>query len=877
MKSASDVSHFALSVTALLVSPIVVQSAAFAQAAQQTTPARSEDLLQEVVVIGSRAEGRTVTETSVPVDVFDSSVLNTQAPADMNNVLRNLVPSFNVAQFPLSDGSSFIRPPNLRGLPPDEILVLINGKRRHRAALVQIFGGSLASGAQGPDLAQIPTIAVDRIEVLRDGAAAQYGSDAIAGVINYSLKRGSDGMRITTRYGEYARGDGENLQIAGNIGLPLGQGGFVNVSVDHYGQEKTAPGGQRVGAHLLSQQRPDLRIENPANSIGDPKISATRGFVNAGLPIGDSGEAYVFGNYGVSESEIAFNWRQPVTLLGPDKLGNGNSTTYSRAGQFNDIYLDQLPDGRWDAAGRTFNFASMYPGGFAPQFKGDIEDKSIVAGYKGKTGFDLNFDFSAGYGQNSIEYTVGNTMNPSMGPDSPTSFKAGALTQTERNLNADFSFRVDAGLASPLTIAFGGEHRTEGYEISAGEPDSYRIGRYYYQVLNVPDPANPSQPRRVSQSTGSNGFPGFGPNSIVDNDRDSWAIYLDTEADLVERLTASAAIRHEDFSDFGTTTNYKATLRFEVNETLALRGAASTGFRAPTPGQLYTSIVSTGFSGADPIETASLPPTHTAARYFGGVSLQPEESTNYSVGFVLTPTSMPLTLTVDAYQIKVTDRIGFTQYFTLTQADKDALAALGVPGAQALGRVQYFTNGFATETRGLDVVLNHNMSTAFGRFQTTLAGNYNANEVLSADPGILSRERIGNIENMNPKIRVNLSEVWTLNDFTVLTRAAFADHWADFAEPVDGGDKTFGSEVTFDMELAYQVTDSIRLAVGGENIFDNYPDKNRRAIGLNGPAPTPTSNWYSFTDATVAGNRYPSASPIGINGAFYYARASFDF
>ena len=863
-------SRIALSVTALLASPVIAQNVGPAPDGE------GGDDLEGVVVIGSRAQGRTVTETSVPVDVFDSNVLNTQAPADMNNVLRNLVPSFNVAQFPLSDGSSFIRPPNLRGLPPDEILVLINGKRRHRAALVQIFGGSLASGSQGPDLAQIPTIAVDRIEVLRDGAAAQYGSDAIAGVINYSLKRASEGVRLTSRYGEYQRGDGENLQVAGNIGLPLGQQGFVNVSVEHYSQEITAPGGQRAGAFLLQQQRPDLRIETPANSIGDPDIRANRGFVNAGLDVGDDGEIYAFGNYGESHSQIAFNWRQPVTLFGPDKNGVGNTTRYGRAAQFNDIYLDQLPNGTYDVNGRTFNFASVYPAGFAPLFKGHIKDMSLVGGFKSKAG-DLSYDVSASFGQNSIDYTVSNTMNPSMGPTSPTSFDAGGLEQTEVNFNLDFAYPVDVGLAGPLTVAFGGEHRTEGYKIEAGEPDSYAIGPYYFQRL--------SNNTTTAQSVGSNGFPGFSPASSVDNDRSSYAVYVDLEADVVERLTASAAIRHEDFSDFGTTTNVKGTLRFEVNDALALRGAASTGFRAPTPGQLYTSITSTGFVGSEAVETASVPPTDPAAVYFGGQSLTPEESTNYSIGFVLTPTSMPITLTVDAYQINVKDRIGFSQYFEVevpgnpaaTAANRLALRDLGVYNWATLGRVQYFTNGFETTTRGLDVVLNHHISTDLGRFQTTVAANYNANKVDDFDPGILSRERIGNIENLNPKIRANVSEVWTLSDFTVLGRVGFADKWTDFAEPTDGGDKEFGAEFTFDLELAYQITDGIRVAFGGENIFNNYPDKNMRAMGLAGPAPTPTQNWYAFSDATIGGNRYPSASPIGINGAFFYGRFSVEF
>jgi iron complex outermembrane recepter protein len=322
-----------------------------------------------------------------------------------------------------------------------------------------------------------------------------------------------------------------------------------------------------------------------------------------------------------------------------------------------------------------------------------------------------------------------------------------------------------------------------------------------------------------------------------------------------------------------------------VSDALALRAAASTGFRAPTPGQLFTNITSTGFVGSEPVETASLPPTDPAAQYFGGESLQPEESKNYSIGFVLTPDSIPVTLTVDAYQIEVTDRIGYSAYFNVevpndpaaTAANRAALRDLGVYNWATLGRVQYFTNGFETTTRGVDVVTNYNLSTAFGRFQTTLAGNYNATEVDRFEPGVLSRERVGNIENLNPKIRVNLTEFWSLNSFSVLARAAFADAWTDFAEPTDGGDKEFGSEVTFDLELAYQINDSIRVAVGGDNIFDNYPDKNMRAMGLNGPAPTPTQNWYAFTDATIAGNRYPSASPIGINGAFWYGRVSIEF
>lgn len=862
--------HLSFSSVIAMSIGIVSSSPALAQDAN-TAASEAQARRDEIVVTGTRRANRTVTETSVPVDVFDSQLLATQAPSDMNNVLRNLVPSFNVATFTLSDGSSFIRPPNLRGLPPDEILVLVNGKRRHRAALVQIWGGSLASGAQGPDLAQIPTIAVDRIEVLRDGAAAQYGSDAIAGVINYTLKRAADGISVNGRYGQYYRGDGENLQLSANVGLPLGPDGFVNASFEHIRQGITAPGGQRVGAYLLSQQQPDLDIENPANSIGDPRIRAYRGFVNAGLDVGENGQVYAFGNYGESRSQIAFNWRQPVDLFGPDVDGNGNTTLYEKSGVFNDIYLDRLPDGTYDVNGRRFNFASVFPAGFAPLFRGHITDMSGAAGYRDQTSFGLNFDLSASFGMNRIDYNMSRTANPSMGPDSPTSFYLGRLEQRETNFNADFSYELDAGLASPITIAFGGEHRREAYAIELGDQNSYKIGSYYYQEL--------SNGETTSQSVGSNGFPGFGPDSTVDNSRSSYAAYLDVEGDVLAGLTLGGAIRYENFSDFGGTTNVKGTARYEFSDALAVRGAASTGFRAPTPGQLYTNNVATNFRGADPIETATVPPTAAAAKYFGAVPLTPEKSTNFSVGFVFTP-SPRLTLTVDAYEITVKDRIGYSQIFQVdvpddpaqTAINRAALRDLGVVNWATLGEVQYFTNGFATRTRGVDVVLNHNFATeTMGRFQTTLAANYNKNKVTRFEEGILSPERIGNIEHMNPKFRANMTETWTLGDFTVLGRAAYYHKWKDFAQMWAGGNAAFGSEFTFDLEVSYQMTDNIRLAVGGENIFNNYPDKDRRSTG------TPDQNWYRFTDAQVDGNRYPGSSPFGVNGGFWYVRANLNF
>ncbi|UZK70102.1 TonB-dependent receptor [Sphingomonas sp. S1-29] len=839
----------------------------------------------EIIVTGTRRTDRTVLESAAPVDVFTAETLQTQASGDMNNILRNLVPSFNVGRFAISDGSTFVRPPTLRGLPPDQILVLVNGKRRHRAALVQIGGGALAAGSQGVDLAQIPTIAVERIEVLRDGAAAQYGSDAIAGVINYGLKRNREGIELTARYGQFYEGDGENVQIAANVGLPLTDAGFFNVSGEYIDSKQTSRGVQRPGVVALQAQFPGTYdgLRDPVQIFGDPQVEAARLFVNAGLEVAEGTEVYAFGNYGVSRQEGDFNYRQPVSSTGRNAAGTGNQTFGAAGGIFTTLFTDAIPgqfDARgrpvYSATGRTFNFNSLYPIGFAPRFFGKVTDYSIVGGLKGEVLTGLSYDVSASYGQNQIDYRMTNTLNPSMGPASPTAFYMGSLQQRETNFNADFAYETDIGLASPLTIAAGAEHRREAYAILLGDPASYAFGNFGLQTVQR---ADGTRFVNTAQQVGSNGFPGYGPDSTIDQDRTSYAFYAEVEADIVAGLSLSGAIRHEEFSDFGSTTNWKATGRYEFTPAFAVRGAASTGFRAPTPGQLFTTNVATAFTGANPIESAILPVTTAAAQVFGATSLRPEKSKNYSAGIVITPTSS-FSITLDAYQIEVTDRIGLTGNIEIdTAARRQALRDAGVQNAETLGRLRYFTNSFDTRTQGVDLVANHTASTDFGRFNTILAVNYNDTEVTGIDTvnllgtqtAVIDAVRVGNIENLNSKWRGNLTENWSLDRLSVTARASYWGKFTSYAATADGGNLTFGDDVTFDLEVGFELNDQIRLAVGGENIFDNYPDKNFRATGQ------ANQNWYAATGGTVSGSVYPDDAPYGFNGGFWYFRAATKF
>lgn len=817
-----------------------------------------------LIVTGTRRSDRTVSESAVPIDVFSASDLASQAQTDVKAILKNLVPSFNLQRNALSDGSAFVRPPTLRGLPPDETLVLINGKRVHRSALVQVSGGSLAAGAQGADLSQIPSAAVERIEVLRDGAAAQYGSDAIAGVINFGLKKKDKGLDLTARYGQYYAGDGADLQLSGNLGLKLGNnGGFLNVTGEYTRSKDTNRAVQRPDAVVL--QSLGYAVKQPVSKFGSPDAKSYRFFVNSELPLGDD-TLYFFGNYGNSDQVIDFNYRRPIAVTvaqGPA----GTPFTFGKS--INLFYLDQNSDGTWNANGRTWSDATIFPNGFTPRFRSTNVDISGVAGYRGERG-GLSYDLSLGYGQDRIKYYISDTFNPSLGPTSPTSFYDGSLEQRELNANLDLRYPLEIGLASPLNIAGGAEFRTESFLIGAGDAASYTQGIYASQTVRRADGTT----FLVTHTVGSNGFPGYGPTSIVDRSRSSYAGYLDLEADVTSQFTLGGAVRYEHYADFGGTTNVKGTARYAVNKAIAIRGAASTGFRAPTPGQLYLRNLQTSFIGTNPVpvQVATLAASDAAARYYGAVPLKPEKSVNLSAGAVFTPTSS-FTFTVDYYNIKVTDRIGLTSNFSVTDPDRVQLAALGVVDPGSLGVVRYFTNGFATRTQGVDIVASYRATTGLGRLSTSLAVNYNKTRLIDRRTITLADGRSSlliddvrkrDIETLLPHWRGVLTQTLQSGPVDVTARANYFGSFTNNQLASNGGDKRFGAEASFDLEVGVKVAKRYRIAVGGENLFDNYPDRETRLT-------------FPSTGAPSSGFIYPDGSPLGVLGGFWYVRASASF
>jgi iron complex outermembrane recepter protein len=823
-------------------------------------------ILEEVVVTGTRRSDRTVAQSLSPIEVYQAEDLTRQGSADMLQKLSVLNPTFNVRYFPSADGSAFVRPPTLRNLPPDDILVLVNGKRWHRSALLQENGGILSGGSQGPDISQIPAIAIESVEVLKDGASAQYGSDAIAGVINFRLKTKRDGVLATAKYGSFFAGDGLDTELATNIGLPLGSEGFFNVSLEYIKSDETSRGVTRASALALATTYPSIEVADPAQVFGNTNVKGHKLFINSSVPITDNSRLYFFGSYGYTDNNNGFNYRLSQTVTGPNADGTGVET-FAKNSVFNTIYTTLNPDGSGVITGSTFNFSEVYPGGFTPQFYGTLDDMSAVAGYKGETGSQLTYDFSVGVGRSKVDYSMKHSLNPSLGPDSPTDFEIGTLEERESAFNADFTYPVNVGLAQPFMLAGGAELRRDQYLIGAGELASYEAGPYARVPLVNADGSpvlDPSGSQVIAvQGVGSNGFSGFGPRDVVDNARHSAAAYLDFEGDLTEKLSIGVAGRYEHFSDFGDSFTGKLSGRYAFTDKLAFRATGSTGFRAPAPAQLYTHNTVTFFTAtaSSPVDIEVLPTTNPAAVYFGAKPLKPENSYNYSAGFVLTPTEN-FEASLDVYQIKLDDRIGYSQNFAVTDADRPALEAAGVADWATIGFVKYFTNAFATRTRGVDLVGTHRHSTdTLGELDTTISVGYNKTKVTSYDPAVIGTRNIEGIENINPEIRGTVSETWFKDPISVLLRLRY---YGDYSDRESTGILTpYGSQTNVDLELSYKLRDVWTVSLGAENILDNYPGK--------------IPGRYTSTGGIFNGQVYPTDAPAGYNGGFWYLKLTGDF
>ncbi len=780
-----------------------------------------------ILVTGTRSKGRTAMESAVPIDAFEAKVIERQGNGDMTETLKNIVPSFTAT--PLTgDGAAFVRPTSLRGLPPDDILVLTNSKRRHRSALISHFGAAMNVGAQAVDVGMIPSIAVKRLEVLRDGASAQYGSDAIAGVMNFILKDNSKGVEVQATTSSWftapnGRGHESDTKIGVNVGLPITDKGFLNLSGEYSDNPELSRGEQHASAAVgykgwSPEVENDVDKWDPAMNWGRPASNGFRSAWNAGIKLGDRTEAYSFGNFADTYGNYSFFYRAP-----------------GKAGALTPIPIDPT-----DPSKGNFSFGDEFPLGFTPRLEGDQVDFSGILGLKGNLDNGLIYDFSASYGTNRISYTLNGSLNLSWGPQSPFVFDIGDLQQSEINYNADFAYP----LTSDVNVAFGAEYRNEVYHMFEGQKESWEPGPWAKVfLLTNPETGEKYTPPGLT----ANGMRGTSRTEAGVFDRQNTAFYVDAEWDVTEALLVQAAGRFEDFSDFGTTTNGKLAARLNLTDQLVLRSAVSTGFRAPTPGQSNVTTIVTSFDGVTgmQVQEGTVRPDDPLAIALGGAALEPEDAVNVSFGFTARPMNT-MNLTVDAYQIDVDRRIIKSR-------------SLPVEGNPEFSELAFYTNALDTRTQGLDVVAVLNLNPgANTNTDISVAYNYNKTDVLRQREigGKLpvSENNIKNIEENLPKSRANVTVVQGItNQFSLMVRGNY------YGSTVDerGTKEEVGDEILIDTELRFRLNNNVNLIGGANNLLNNYPDRIETRVSQGMP--------------------YPRRTPIGYNGGMAYLRVEYKF
>ncbi|MCE9686640.1 TonB-dependent receptor [Shewanella sp. AS16] len=775
-----------------------------AQAAEADTQV-VEQKIESISVIGTRRAARVDTDTPVPVDIVPMDQIAAKSgQLDIGQLLNFAAPSFNSNRQAGSDGSDHIDAASLRGLGPDQVLVLINGKRRHTSSLINVFG-SRARGNVGTDLNTIPVVAIKRIEILRDGAAAQYGSDAIAGVINIVLKD-KIGLDASVTTGQYTQGDGQSNQIALNYGVELNKdGGFFNVSGEYTTRDKT-----------------DRAPEGEHRVIGDSDVDNASMMFNAELPVDDKTTFYAFGGLNDRQGLAGAWYRAPIDER-------------------------TVPE--------------IYPNGFVPDIGTSIDDKSLAVGVRSEL-HDWAIDFSNTYGNNKMKYFISNTANASLGASSPTSFDAGGFQFSQNTTNIDFSRYFDGFDAiEGVNVASGLEYRKESYQIFAGEEGSWKN----YQLAEFTDPDTGEVSKRPG---GAQGFPGFQPSNELDRSRSNISAYVDLEFQLTADTLVTSAIRGEHYSDFGSTVNGKLSFANSSLEDIVLRGSASTGFRAPSLQQRYYNQVITDFVAGQPVDTVYESNDGKLAKALGIPSLKEEESVNLSLG--MTARLGDVTLSVDAYQISIKDRVVLTGKFYSDDPDiGPILQDLNV------GAAQFFTNAIDTKTRGVDLTLSHEMDLGEGSLKSFLSANYNKTEVDGQikTAGLLQGKEVNYfdarersfLEGGAPDTKFALSFDYELGDFSTSLRTTYFGDvsmgtWSAEGTPFDAADvptQSYGAKFSTDLSFSYRLNDNLSFTVGGSNLFDVYPDK-------------------QDPDETETGGLYESVQ-MGFNGAYYYARASLSF
>ena len=892
-----------------------------------------EEEVEEISVVGSRSHERSASDLAVPVDVLDSSELTRQGDSRMDSMLSRIVPSLNVSQEPISDAATLVRPAQMRGLSPDSTLVLVNGKRRHRSSIISFLVAGGSEGSHAPDLSAIPAIALDRVEVLRDGAAAQYGSDAVAGILNFVLKEDAEGGSLEARWGQYYQGDGENMTVTGNIGLPLTENGFLNLSGEYNEADPTSRSVQRDDAQALIDAG-NSQVRTPAAQVwGAPEVDDNyKLFANAGIALNDMHEVYAFGSYAERTVEGGFYYRHPHKRSGIFEYPDG---LREKVLVVDHTPLDGVdcpdiditggiidPDGleAVEADDNCFAFHSRFPGGFTPQFGGDIEDESIAVGLKGELFDDTTYDVSYVTGRHEVEFFMKNTINPQLASKElaiPTEYKPGGYVEEDWTFNLDFTTEVDiAAFHSPLNIGFGMEYREEEYEIEPGEERSWFIDYIYAKNdtnAGIVRGDEFDEPNLLSISCdeyrefidkirdeditakypnlgiGSNGFTGFRPEPCISgkNDRSSFAAYIDFEADVAENMLMGLAIRHEDAEKFDSTLDGKFSARFQATDEVALRGSFSTGFRVPTVGQANVRNVTTTLVDGRLTDELTLPPTDPV---LAGIAepLEAEESVSVAFGTVFNAGA--LDVTVDYYHIEVKDRISLTStefldclllekdgreescgkgtdfdinLEDLDQPTSDRIKDLrdglrpAVPAIDSVAQVRYFANDFDTTTDGIDIVATYPAELFGGTTQFTFAGNYNRTTVDDFNPNTISPRTKQQIEEGRPKIRWSLTADHERGPWQVLGRVRYYGTHIDYHALSNDLFQKVDARFLTDLEVSYNFNDDLSLVVGAENLLDEEPSKNKYA--------------------RILGAEYPESIPFDYNGGFYYFKTVLNF
>ncbi|RSZ28212.1 TonB-dependent receptor plug domain-containing protein [Acinetobacter bereziniae] len=792
--------QYSFSLTASLILALLYPQA---HAEEQLNTSPEVKTLDTIVVTGTRSLKRSKTDSLQPIDVISAQELTERTgSSELGTALSKIIPSINFPRPTVVDGTELVRPVQLKGLSPDQVLVLVNGKRRHTGAFINL-GGTIGRGSAPTDLNAIPVSAISRIEVLREGASARYGSDAIAGVVNIILKSDPKTGEAGIRYGIYDKGDGEQKQSYVSGGTRLGDYGYAIFSGEWQDNQAT----NRAGL--------DLRDPNATTygqrtfRFGDPKSDEVKAAFNAGFDLSDSVELYGFSTYSHRNAETAGFYR----------LSNASN-----------------------------NVPALFPNGYLPLIRGQLDDFSAVAGLRGEAA-DWRYDVSANYGLNQYDVNT-RTINVDLYKDTgatPNSFHNGKLKNSQSVFNIDLSKEYDiSAFASPLNIAFGAQYLNQQYQIKAGDPGSY-------------------------YKSGSSGLSGFRQADAGKWTRDSYAGYLDLETDITQKLSASSAYRYEKYDDFGDTNNASLSLRYKLLPQVAVRGSVSTGFRAPSLAQQYFTQTSSQLVNGQFVEAGSFPSSSQVAQLLGAEDLKAEKSKNYSLGFVFTPTSN-LYVTLDAYQIDIDDRISLSSNINASSpAVRDYLISKGITNTN-FSSVRFFNNASDTRTRGVDLVANYQwQNLPYGELTTSLAYNFNRNEVTNVDknPDILNalgvnltrldrREQYGLLAGSTPEHKFSLANDYKIGNFGINTNITRYGSFKTFSNAGSASDQKFSAKWLLDLALSYQLK-AWKFTLGGDNITNVYPDK----------------DVYDINKPTGGSLQYSQFSPFGFNGAFYYGKINY--